>query len=419
MNLVHAGKRPLIRCQECDELFVVPDAPDKTTVKCARCGAVLYKRNTRSIANAFIFNLTALILLLLANSFPFLSMSIEGSVQTSKLISGALAVYRQGMWEVGLLVLLVMIVVPLAKILTNLYVLAPLHFGRRAPFAEQAARLVELISPWSMAEVFLLGVLVTCVKLADLGTIKVGVALFCFVAMIVAMAAGDAANEPREVWERLERSRPQPLPDPRERKRLLSCHVCHLVCRVDPHTEDESAFCPRCGATLHQRKPDSLNRTWALVIAAAILYIPANVYPVMTVVSFGKPFVNTILGGVQELISSGMWPLAVLVFFASITVPMLKLVGLIFLLISIHRRSRWRPADRTRLYRIIDAVGRWSMVDIFVLAITAALVQMGSIATIVPGVGAMAFASVVVLTIFAAMSFDPRLIWDAAGANRD
>lgn len=405
----------LMRCRECDALYSIPDAPDKTTVGCPRCGAVLFKRRSHSIVNALVFNLTALVMFLLANSFPFLSMSIKGSVQSSRLISGALAVYQLGMWHVGILIFLVMIAAPLAKILINLYVLAPLHFGRRAPFTANAVRLVELAHPWSMAEVFMLGVLVTGVKLADVGTIKIDVALFCFVAMIVAMAAADTVYEPNEVWERLQRSPPQPWPSSDEMKHLVGCHACFMVCRVGL----EPSFCPRCGSVLHRRKRNSLDRTWALVIAAAILYIPANVYPVMTVVSFGRPFVSTILGGVQELISSGMWPLAALVFFASITVPMLKLIGLISLLLSIRYRSRWRPADRTRLYRIIDAVGRWSMVDIFVLAITASLVQMGSIATIVPGAGAIAFASVVVLTIFAAISFDPRLIWDAAGANRD
>jgi paraquat-inducible protein A len=148
-------------------------------------------------------------------------------------------------------------------------------------------------------------------------------------------------------------------------------------------------------------------------VAALILYVPANLYPVMILVSFGEATQATILGGVQELIAAEMLPLALLVFFASITVPVLKLVGLV----SVQRRSRWRTRERTVIYRIVESVGRWSMLDIFVLAILAGLVRLGNIATIEPGAGAISFAAVVVITMFGAMCFDPRLLWDAAGAN--
>jgi paraquat-inducible protein A len=255
--------------------------------------------------------------------------------------------------------------------------------------------------------------------MGSLASIEIGTALYCFVGMILVMAAGDAAIEPREVWEGLQRSRALPLPAAAERKHLLGCHACDLVCPVGHLTEYEQAFCPRCGAQLHRRKPNSVHRTWALVIAALILYIPANAYPVMTVISFGKPYTSTILGGVMELYDYGDWPLAALIFFASVVVPLLKLISLIYLLISVQLKSRSRLAERTRLYRVVEGIGRWSMVDVFVVAILVALVQIGTLATIVPGPGAIAFASVVVLTIFAALSFDPRLIWDAAGANRD
>jgi paraquat-inducible protein A len=179
------------------------------------------------------------------------------------------------------------------------------------------------------------------------------------------------------------------------------------------------ASCPRCGTSLHPRKPNSLSRTSALVLTAAILYVPANVYPVMTVVSFGKGSPDTILSGIKEFIHAGMWPLALLVFFASITVPVLKLIGLSFLILSVRRKSRWRLRDRTVLYRIIEAVGRWSMIDVFMISILVALVKLGSIATIEPGVGATSFAGVVVVTMIASICFDPRLMWDAAEKGND
>jgi paraquat-inducible protein A len=193
----------------------------------------------------------------------------------------------------------------------------------------------------------------------------------------------------------------------------ISCHSCHLLCRINFSKIGNSLVCPRCGSTLHQRKPNSLKRTWALVLAAIIFYIPANLLPVTVVTSFGKDQADTIMSGVIYFISSGMWPIALVIFVASILVPVLKLSILTFLLISVQRKSAWRPKDRTRLYRLTEAVGRWSMVDIYVVTILVALVNLGNLATIKAGAGAGFFAAVVVITIFAAMSFDPRLIWDA------
>ncbi len=194
---------------------------------------------------------------------------------------------------------------------------------------------------------------------------------------------------------------------------LMSCHACHQLSRIPPLLSEGEAICPRCEAHLHLRKPNSLSRTWALLIAAYILYIPANLLPVMTVISFGKGEADTILSGVKELIHAGMLPIALLVFFASITVPVLKLLALTFLLLSVQYKSQWRPRERTKLYRMTEVVGRWSMIDIFMISILIALVKLDAVATIEPGPGAISFAAVVILTMLAAMSFDPRLIWDS------
>jgi paraquat-inducible protein A len=163
---------------------------------------------------------------------------------------------------------------------------------------------------------------------------------------------------------------------------------------------------------LARRKQDSLARTWALVIAATLCYVPANLFPVMVVAGPGGSEADTILSGVQAMFAAGWYVVGGLIFFASITVPVLKLLTLFGLLISVQRRSRWRPRDRTRLYRIVEVVGRWSMLDMFVVSLTVALVQLGAVASVEPGIGASFFAGVVVLTMFAASSFDPRLIWD-------
>jgi paraquat-inducible protein A len=193
---------------------------------------------------------------------------------------------------------------------------------------------------------------------------------------------------------------------------LISCHACHQLSRIPDVMTDGEVICPRCEAHVHLRKPNSISRTWALLIAAYIMYIPANLLPVMTVISFGKGEADTILSGVKELIHAGMLPIALLVFVASIIVPVLKLLVLTFLLLSVQHHWQWRPRERTVLYRVTEVIGRWSMIDIFMISILIALVKLEAVATIEPGPGAISFAAVVILTMFAAMNFDPRLIWD-------
>jgi paraquat-inducible protein A len=191
---------------------------------------------------------------------------------------------------------------------------------------------------------------------------------------------------------------------------MISCHSCHLLCRAPEY--DAIMTCPRCGTRLHRRKPNSIKRTWALVISAFIFYIPANVLPITTVISLGKGQSDTIMSGVIYFIHSGMWPIALVIFVASVFVPLAKLMLLTFLLISVQKKSSWRRKDRTRLYRITEVIGRWSMVDIFVVTILVALVNLGALASIHARPGAVFFCAVVIITMFAAMSFDPRLIWD-------
>jgi len=194
---------------------------------------------------------------------------------------------------------------------------------------------------------------------------------------------------------------------------LVGCSVCRLLCpETSSGRKGKAGKCPRCGAALHSRKPDSIVRTWALLIAAGILYIPANILPMTISTSLGQTQSDTIMSGVIYFIQDGSWYIALIIFVASIFVPLFKLLILGYLLISVQRGSTFRPRDRTRLYRITETVGRWSMLDIFVVAILVALVNLGALASIQAGPAALYFAGVVVITIFAALSFDPRLIWD-------
>ncbi|MCB2253171.1 paraquat-inducible protein A [Pseudomonas chlororaphis] len=198
---------------------------------------------------------------------------------------------------------------------------------------------------------------------------------------------------------------------------ILICNECHELNRQEPDTDRQT--CTRCGSQVHARRPNSIMRTWALLITAAILYIPANMLPIMTVTSLGQGDPSTIMSGVIVLVQHGMIPIAAVVFIASILVPTFKLVGIALLLFSVQRHQPLSARQRILMYRFIEFIGRWSMLDIFVIAILVAVVNFGRLASIEANLGAVAFASVVILTMLAAVTFDPRLIWDNTESDDD
>ena len=198
---------------------------------------------------------------------------------------------------------------------------------------------------------------------------------------------------------------------------LIPCHVCGMVSRPAPSAG--VAHCLRCNSRLHLRIPNSASRCWAFLIAGYILYLPANLLPMMYTGTLSGIRRDTILSGIVYLWESGSWGIAVIVFIASITVPLLKLGALSFLLVSVRGRSAWLQKQRTRLYRLLKLVGRWSMLDIFVAAILTKLVQFRFLATVEVGPAALPFGAVVVVTMIAVMQFDPRLIWDSEQQERD
>lgn len=193
---------------------------------------------------------------------------------------------------------------------------------------------------------------------------------------------------------------------------LVRCHSCTKLSRWRAFPPGAEPRCPRCGGRLESRKAGSLTRCWALVLAAYAFYLPANLYPVMIVSRLGNAEHDTILSGVMAMFAAGWYEVGALIFFASITVPILKLLVMTGLLLSVQRKSSKNLRTRSVLYRIVEVIGRWSMLDMFVVSLSVALIQLGEAAQVEPGIGATFFAAVVVLTIFAASSFDPRLIWD-------
>jgi len=403
----------LIACHECDFLHSIHPIPAGGKALCARCGSFLYKHVPNSIDRALTLNLTALMFFVMANVFPFISLKLSGRIEENVLISGALTLYELGMREVGVVVLLTSFLFPLLTIAGMLYILFPLRFGYRPWKMALVYRMTKVLASWSLLGVFMLGVLISFVKLMDMATIIPGISLYSFVGLMLAATAANANLDASLIWPpmKLEPAGNGSGSTAAERD-LIGCHTCALLVPKSYLDDHGHGRCPRCESPLHSRKTNSITRTWALICAAAILYIPANIYPVMTVIQFGRGEPNTILSGIVHLIEAGMWGLALIIFFASIVVPILKLIVLSFLLISIQKKSSWRFRDRTLLFRVTEVVGAWSMVDVYVVAVLAGLVKLGALSTIQPGIGVSFFGAVVIITMFAAHGFDPRLIWD-------
>ena len=398
----------IIACHECDHFYFYELIPAGAKAKCQQCGSLLYRHIPDSLNRSLALYFTALILFLIANAFPFLSLELGGRVVENILFSSGWAMYELGMGELGVLIILTSILFPFIVITGMLYLLIPARMGTAAPFMAQVYRIVNSIGPWSLVGVFMLGVLIAIVKLQDLANVITGPSLIALALLLVVYTAARASFDPHDLWSSTKHKSSGISHDDIASRKILNCHTCGFL---SLHT-GELQTCHRCTSSLHHRKHNSIEATWALLASALILLIPANVYPVMTVIRFGQGEPSTILSGVLHLIESGMWGLAMIVFVASIVVPIMKLTILFFLLISVHKKSIWRPRDRTLLYRITEMVGAWSMVDIFLIGLLSSLVSLDSLSTIRPGIGAIFFAGVVVITMFAAHSFDPRLIWD-------
>lgn len=410
----------LIACHSCDGAHRIVPIPVGGRALCRRCGALLYRNLPRSLDHAAALYLSAFGLFLLANTFPFVALKYGDRVEQSLLISGGFALERAGMGEIGLLVVLTSVVFPFLTIGGMLYLLLSVRLGVRPPRMTEVWNLVRVLNPWSLIGVFMLGLLVSIVKLQDLATIVPGIAFYAFIGLLVVSAAAAASFDPAVLWPRIG---PVPPPAAPDREAVdtsaaalgyASCHSCGLL--VARPGEGARWVCPRCGSRVHgMRAHDSLTRTSALLAAATLLLVPANLYPVMTVTRFGQGEPSTILGGVVHLLADGAWPLALLVLVASFVIPISKIGALAMLLFTVRRGSAWRVRDRSLIYRVTEAVGAWSMVDIFLVGILVALVRMDGLATVQPGVGASFFGAAVVLTMLAAHAFDPRLVWDRAG----
>jgi paraquat-inducible protein A len=413
----------LRECPGCGLFQIVPAMAANMRSDCQRCGTALRATRADPTGHCLALTFASLVLFAVLWLAMLMKVSTAGIVHETTLLSGPGELVRHGLWPLAIAVAFTTALAPLGKFAGTLYVLVGLRMKTPPPNLRGIFLISRKLGTWAMLEVLLLGVFVAYTKLGDLVTIEVGPAVYALGILTVVIVWAELALDPQAVWEAIERRgqthAPMPAVAPLEyRPGAAGCEGCGLVCVPAEH----DGKCPRCGSTVHERKPDAIGRTIALVTAGAILYIPANVYPVLTVIQLGAGSPSTIMGGVEELIASKMYPLALLVFFASVLVPLFKLLGLVAMISATSLSGTAETAgillrQRTRLYHIVAWIGRWSMVDIFMESLLGALVQFGSAVTIDPGVGALAFCAVVIVTIFAAEAFDPRLMWDAAAHN--
>jgi paraquat-inducible protein A len=414
-----------VACPDCALVQRLPVLKRGHLAECRRCGRLLAGAATGRVDAPLALALAALLLLIPATVEPLLSVASHGAARTCWLSSGIAGLWHEGFAVLAVIVGAFCLAFPYIYLVALVAVLVTLRLGGRARLGP-TFRWIMWLRPWMMLEIFLVGCFVAYSRLRLVVGVEVLVGGWCLMGATLALLLALTQLDERTVWEELplRRARQYPRWHPGRHgggrggfARAIACTACELLVS-DAHA---GGACPRCGAALHDRRPFAFRATAALVAAGFLLYIPANALPVLTLVSFGNEQSNTIITGVLELIRNRLWPLALIVFLASIVVPLLKLCGLTWMLLATYQGSARTLVARTRFYRLIDTVGSWSNIDIFVASVLVALLQFGAIAQARAGPGLTAFAAVVILTMTATRTFDTRLMWDVKQGemNRD
>ncbi|MGH8219518.1 MAG: paraquat-inducible protein A [Steroidobacteraceae bacterium] len=408
----------ILACPQCGTVQDFEPIPIGVTAYCPVCRNTFERTSGRSIAAAFACASATLILLFPANLLPLLSVSLLGQTHVSQLGSGVVVLWDHQWVIMAVLVAAFAVILPFVRYALLSTALAVVLLVRaQHPVLPQLPRWLGTayrwaleLDPWSMPDVFLIGLAVGYSRIEANLPVTFGWGGFCFVAAAFLSMLSRATLDKRSVWRAIEVEQPPIGPH----EPVLSCTACDLVMPLAA----EGSRCPRCRARLYARKPDSIVRTLGLIIAGLALFAPANVYPMSTDLQLGELVPHRIVDGIRELYQAGLWPLGILIFCTSIAIPFVKLVGLAWFLISIRMRSRRRLRFKTRLYRLIDEIGRWSNTDVFTIAVFLPLLQFGQLLSTQAALGAPAFILVVVITMFASRAFDPRLMWDAARPSR-
>ncbi|MGH8289671.1 MAG: paraquat-inducible protein A [Steroidobacteraceae bacterium] len=408
-----AESQARVACPDCGLVQRLPVVRRRHIAECRRCARLLAGPSTGRVDAPLAFALATLLLLVPASVEPLLSVASHGAARICWLWSGIAGLWREGFEVLAVIVAAFSLAFPFLYLTALIALLGALRLGRRGHLGP-AFRWILRVRPWMMIEIFLVGCFVAYSRLRLVVGVHVLAGGWSLMAATLALLLALTQLDERTVWESLPLRHRGAHAGRRahehgDRRRAIACTVCELL--VDGARSGEA--CPRCRAALHDRKPYAFTVTAALVVAGFMLYVPANALPVLTLVSFGHEQSNTIITGVLELIHNRLWPLALIVFLASIVVPLMKLCGLTWMLLATLQGSPRALVARTRFFRIIDTVGSWSNIDVFVASVLVALLQFGAIAQARAGDGLTAFAAVVIITMIATRTFDTRLMWDA------
>ena len=411
----------IIICPECDLLLPEIESPTGYSVSCPRCGKRLSKRKKNSVVRTFVLSMTGLLLYLPAVLLPLMTFKSLGFSDSANVIESIVNFYINDYYFVSLMVFLSALIFPLL-LLTMIFVIS-FHLLREhyPSYLRTLFRNYLHLEEWAMIEVYLLGIMITIIKMVDSSEIVYQPGIFCFVSLVLLSLATSTTIDKEHFWRLIEtkgslknretvqlsRDRPYAMTTGFQHK-LTPCHTCSKVLS----TSYEDKHCPRCGAKVHSRIPGSVGKTWALVITSMIFLIPANLLPIMEVDFLGVPERSTILDGIIYFFQHGSFFIGLVIFTASILVPVFKIIGLSILLFSTRPSAPKYLKNKTIMYRSIAFIGRWSMLDIFVIALLTVLVDFGFFTSIYAAPAATYFCFVVASTMFAAITFDPRIMWD-------
>lgn len=416
----------LAACPGCDLLFETSPVDKGYHRICRRCGATVARARFNSVDRVLVFSMTGLLLYLPAILLPLMTLTSIGISVEGNVLETAVGFFAGGYPLVAIMVLMTAVVLPLVKLMLAFTSALAIRVGRQVPWSKSMLRLMCHLDEWGMLEVYLLGILVTLIKIHDMASVDYGYGLFCFTALVLLSIATSTNIDKDQFWDAIDQGRKRGAsPDKNSPAQhttaagagLLRCHDCGLLLPDADINGETNPSCLRCGATVHLRKTNSVTRTWALVITSLVLFIPANTLPIMQVDFLGVPDRSTIMDGIIYFFKEGSYGIGLIIFLASVLVPLFKITGLIIILLSIRYRRAKYLRQKAEMFRFIEFIGRWSMLDIFVIAILTALVDFGFLTSIHTAPGATFFCGVVVTTMMAAIVFDPRVMWDSCAAS--
>lgn len=402
-------------CEKCDLINSIPTLYEGERFRCARCRHVLVSIPHQGLEGILSLGFSALLMLFLSISFPFLGFSASGISHHISLLDTIQVLLAHEFSLYAIVLFLFLMVLPVVYLFVLLFLVWSLKRGRRFPLQHHLIRWIIVLQPWLMVDVFLVGVFVALVKIHSLANISLGMSFWAFCGFVIAFVKVSSLVDHRWLWNLVAGPAPKHALEEKAAvtQNVVGCHFCGAVL-TNPH-----AHCERCGHRVYQRRPESLMSTLAFLLAACAMYIPANLYPMMETTFLGKTQPSTILSGVFLLWDMGSYPVAIIILIASVFIPIAKILAMGWLCWQSCFPTDHATSQKYALHRISEFVGRWSMVDIFVVAILSGLVQMGNVMNVLPGPAAMSFACVVIFTMLAAMTFDPRLLWDSDQKNTD